>query len=64
MLKFIKHSMLQMDDAAWYPMIALLLFGSFFLGWILYSIVMPKADAQRFSQIPLEHTDLKDHSHE
>lgn len=64
MLKFIKHSMLQMDDAALYPMIALLLFGSFFIGWIIYSIVMPASDAQRFSQIPLEHTDLKDHNHE
>lgn len=58
MLKFIKHSMLAMEDAAFYPMIALLLFGSFFLGWFIYSLMMPKADAEHFAKIPL---DLSEH---
>jgi len=64
MLKFIKHSMLSMDSVELYPMVALLLFGSFFLGWLVYSIMMPKSDADAFSQIPLEPTDLNDQSHE
>lgn len=64
MLKFIKHSMLSMDSVEFYPMVALLLFGSFFLGWLVYSIMMPKSDADRFSQIPLESTELNDQSHE
>jgi len=64
MLKFIKHNMLSMDSVELYPMVALLLFGSFFLGWLVYSIMMPKSDADAFSQIPLEPTDLNDQSHE
>ncbi len=64
MLKFIKHSMLSMDSVEFYPMVALLLFGSFFLGWLVYSIMMPKADAEAFSRIPLDVTEPKDQSHE
>mgnify|MGYP000061048141 CR=1 FL=1 len=64
MLKFIKHSMLEMDSVEVYPMIALLLFGGFFLGWLAYSIMMPKSDSDRFSQLPLEPNDFKDTHHE
>ena len=64
MLKFIKHSMLGMDDAALYPMLALLLFGSFFLGWLIYTLMMPKSDAEHFANIPLDHTESKTDHHE
>jgi hypothetical protein len=64
MLKFIKHSMLGMDDAAFYPMLALLLFGSFFLGWLIYTLMMPKSDAEDFANIPLDRTESKTDHHE
>jgi hypothetical protein len=56
--------MLGMDDAAFYPMLALLLFGSFFLGWLIYTLMMPKSDAEHFANIPLDHTESKTDHHE
>jgi hypothetical protein len=53
-----------MDSVEFYPMVALLLFGTFFLGWLVYSIMMPKSDSERFSNIPLDSTDLKEPRHE
>ncbi len=64
MLKFIKHSMLEMESVHWYPMIALLLFGIFFLGWLFYSVTMPKEDSKRFSELPLESNGLKEPHYE
>ena len=64
MLKFIKHSMLEMESVHWYPMIALLLFGTFFLGWLIYSVTMLKEDSNRFSNLPLEPNELKEPHHE
>ena len=56
--------MLGMDDAAFYPMLALLLFGSFFLGWLIYTLMMPKSDAEDFANIPLDRTESKTDHHE
>lgn len=53
-----------MDSVEFYPMIALLLFGTFFIGWLVYTIMMPKSDADHFSQIPFEQTDLNEKNHE
>lgn len=64
MLKFIKHSMLDMDSVEFYPMVALLLFGSFFLGWLVYTIMMPKSDSDRFAQLPLDSNELNEPHHE
>ena len=57
--------MLEMEAVEIYPMIALLLFGSFFLGWLIYTIRMPKSDADHFAQIPFQsNNDSKESNHE
>lgn len=57
--------MLEMEAVEVYPLIALLLFGSFFLGWLIYTIRLPKAEADQFSQIPFQsENDIKETNHE
>ena len=61
MLKFIKHHMTTIDGVAWYPILALVLFGAFFLAWTIYSFRMSKETVDELSNIPF---DNKNNDHE
>jgi cytochrome c oxidase cbb3-type subunit IV len=54
MLKFIKGHMAGLDNVELYPLIAMLLFISIFVGWTIYALRSNKAHINHMSELPLE----------
>ena len=54
MLKFIKHHMTSMDNIEIYPIISLLIFFTFFVILIIYTIKMDKGFIKEMENTPLE----------
>jgi hypothetical protein len=54
MLKFIKGSMESIIDVEVFPIIALLLFLTVFIGWTVYAIRSKKDYIRKMSELPLD----------
>lgn len=68
MLKFIKHNMETIIGIEVFPIISFIIFFSFFVGLIIYVMMIKKSSIQEMSALPLNDSEIvtinKNQSHE